>query len=72
LPSRDSREKVTPRLTLSCATAAIHHKSVGLRGGHRDLFMIDALRNICPVRMTGDEAESSKAQKRSGEFNRAE
>src|SRR5471032_1223044 len=45
--------------------AAIHHKSVGLRGGHRDLFMIDALRNICPVRMAGDEAESSKAQKRS-------
>jgi hypothetical protein len=44
----------------------------GLQGGHRDLFMLDALRNIYPVRMTGDEAASSKVQKRPGEFNRVE
>jgi hypothetical protein len=42
--------------------AKIHHKSVGLTGGHHDLFMIDRIRkHFGPVRPGS-----------SREFNRAE
>jgi hypothetical protein len=43
---------------------ANHHKSVGLTGGHHDLFMIDhILKAIQP---------GPQDRRRSGEFNRAE
>jgi hypothetical protein len=40
----------------------------GLRGGHRDLFMLDALRNIWP----GPDHRGRSGEFSSGEFNRAE
>jgi hypothetical protein len=67
--SRVGRRKAIEVLGYHVPFTAIHHKSVGLQGGHRDLFMIDAIGNIGPVRMTGEEA---KVRKSSGEFNRAE
>jgi hypothetical protein len=40
--------------------AEIHHKSVGLTGGHHDLFMIDRILEIFnPVRIAGGESETS-------------
>jgi hypothetical protein len=43
--------------------AVIHHKSVGLRGGHQRLFMIDRIhKHLASPDFSG----------RSGEFNRAE
>jgi hypothetical protein len=46
--------------------AEIHHKSVGLNGGQRDLFMIDAVPQIInPARIAGEESEI-------GDLDRAE
>ena len=44
--------------TLPCAKAAIHHKSVGLTGGHHDLFMIDSHRNTS-IRSVRDRSSRS-------------
>jgi hypothetical protein len=50
---------------LSCAEAPIHHKSVGLTGGQRDLSMINyGLQVLVPNRL--------RCETQVGEFNRAE
>jgi hypothetical protein len=46
--------------------AEIHHKSVGLNNGQRDLFMIDAVPQIInPARIAGEESDI-------GDLDRAE
>jgi hypothetical protein len=61
-PGRDGAGKtaVHGREGYHVAKAEIHHKSVGLTGGHHDLFMIDAIPKIFnPARMAGDQSETS-------------
>jgi hypothetical protein len=43
---------------------AIHHKSVGLQGGHRDLFMIDGIGNTWPGPEDRRGSESSEEFRR--------